>query len=103
MARFMARNSKWPENIFYGQRGANMARFEKSGHQMANLAALRAKMDERTSVHSFGDCVRASPIELFNEDVLPGNRMASSLQVNNRGRVWVALCRWMKAADFEMD
>ena len=40
MARFMARNSKWPENIFYGQRGANMARFEKSGHQMANLAAL---------------------------------------------------------------
>ena len=42
MARFMARNSKWPENIFYGQRGANMARFEKSGHQMANLAALTA-------------------------------------------------------------
>ena len=40
MARFMARNSKWPENIFYGQRGANMARFEKSGHQMANLATL---------------------------------------------------------------
>ena len=23
MARFMARNSKWPENIFYDQRGAN--------------------------------------------------------------------------------
>ena len=43
MARFMARNSKWPENIFYGQRGTNMARFEKSGHQMANLAALRVK------------------------------------------------------------
>ena len=43
MARFMARNSKWPENIFYGQRGANMARFEKSGHQMANLAALVTK------------------------------------------------------------
>ena len=41
MARFMARNSKWPENIFYGQRGANMARFEKSGHQMANLATLK--------------------------------------------------------------
>ena len=40
MARFMARNSKWPENIFYGQRGANMARLEKSGHQMARLATL---------------------------------------------------------------
>ena len=46
MARFMARNSKWPENIFYGQRGANMARFEKSGHQMANLAALRGTRDD---------------------------------------------------------
>ena len=41
MARFMARNSKWPENIFYGQRGANMARLEKSGHQMARLATLK--------------------------------------------------------------
>ena len=30
----------WPENIFYGQRGANIARLEKSGHQMARLATL---------------------------------------------------------------
>ena len=40
MTRFMAKNSKWLENIFYGQRGANMARLEKSGHQMARLATL---------------------------------------------------------------
>ena len=40
MARFMARNSKWPENIFYGQGGSNKARLEKSGHQMAKLATL---------------------------------------------------------------
>ena len=49
MARFMARNSKWPENIFYGQRGANMARLEKSGHQMANLAALPPRYINRIS------------------------------------------------------
>ena len=40
MARFMARNGKWPENIFYGQGGSDMARLEKSGHQMARLATL---------------------------------------------------------------
>ena len=31
MARFMARNGKWPKNISYGHSGANMARLEKSG------------------------------------------------------------------------
>ena len=40
MARFMARNSKWPENIFYGQGGSNEARLDKSGHQMARMATL---------------------------------------------------------------
>ena len=40
MARFMARNSRWPENIFYGEGGSNMAKLEKSGHQMARLATL---------------------------------------------------------------
>ena len=40
MIRFMAGNSKWPENIFFGQRGANMARLGKYGHQMARLATL---------------------------------------------------------------
>ena len=43
MARFMARNITWPENIFYGQGGSNKARLEKSGHQMARLATLKAR------------------------------------------------------------
>ena len=40
MARFMARNSRWPENIFHGQGGSNMARLDKCGHQMARLTTL---------------------------------------------------------------
>ena len=48
MASFMARNSKWPENIFYGQGGSNMAKLEKSGHQMARLATL---LDERLIIY----------------------------------------------------
>ena len=46
MARFMARNSKWPEIIFYGQRGANMAKLDKSGYQMARLATLQTSVNK---------------------------------------------------------
>ena len=86
MARFMARNSKWPENIFYGQGGSNKARLEKSGHQMARLATLFWKLPLRTTdklirIASWWDlfsepyksfaatCSTLNPVKLINKSM----------------------------------
>ena len=77
----MARNSKWPENIFYGQRGANMARFEKSGHQMANLATL----ERYVLLFSLGPVLKAPHILASGQTCLTGKN-AVPVRLNPGGQ-----------------